>query len=97
MKGISLSCALVLHAWQMEQEKHVMELRDEMREGFLRLSETFRHLLEMRQIGQFFPSVGSGQIGIQLVEIRFTNLVANGLNFLLGEHLPFAFHPILHL
>ena len=42
--------ALALHARKMQQEKHIMELRDEPREQLLRLGETLRNLLKMRHI-----------------------------------------------
>ena len=74
-----------------------MELGDEMRERLLRLGESLCNLLEMRQIGKFFPSIGGGQIDIQAVEIGLPDFSTYLLNFLLGEHLPFAFHPIFHL
>ena len=40
--------ALALHARKMQQEKHIMELRDEPREQLLRLGETLRNLFKMR-------------------------------------------------
>ena len=66
-------------------------------ERLLRLGESLCNLLEMWQISEFFPSFGGGQIDIQAVEIRLPDFVANGSDFLLGEHLPLALHPVFHL
>ena len=91
------SLALVFHPGQVEQEEDVVELRDEMREDLCRLGEALGDLLEVRQVRQFLPSVGSGQVGIQAIEIGLSDFVANGAYLLIAQQLPFALYPALDL
>ena len=87
--------ALALHAWEVEQVKHIMELGDEMREGLFRLGEAGGNLVINRHFSQFLPSVGLN-ISFQLIEIRFTNGGNQGRPFFLCDKVLFLVKPVLH-
>ena len=88
---------LVLHAREVQEEEDEMELGDEMREHLLRLCEAAGYLFEDRQIRQCVPSVGGVELLLEIVEVRFANLVDDGDLLFRGEQFRLVLNPLFHL